>query len=126
MTQDDFGTPKPLPRGFVTTDEVATAGGIERGSVQDWVRAGLLPVPESTGGRGNFSRWHPFSVTLAKFIREQRAQGFTIPEIRGRIVMAFGERILELLPPPRKSRNELTKEKRAKKSRTTRSPRSRR
>lgn len=117
MTQDGFGIPKPLPRGFVTTDEVASAGGIERGSVQDWARAGLLPAPESAGGRGNFSRWHPVSVTLASFIREQRDQGFTIPEIRERIVMAFGERILEILAEPRKSRSELAKAKRAKKSR---------
>ena len=68
-------------------------------------RAGcLLPKPEFLRGRGSISRWRPMSVTLARFVREQRAQGYKISEIRPRIILAFGERIFEVLPEPRESR----------------------
>ncbi|WAS91836.1 hypothetical protein [Nannocystis punicea] len=127
MTHDDspprvlrFATPEELtealragdvlvvreafPNIYATTEQVAAAGEIERGSVGDWVRAGLLPIPEGSGGRGNKSRFPLFAVTLAKFIREQRKQGFGLLDLRPIMVATFCPRILEVLPDPRRSR----------------------
>ncbi|MDC0716136.1 hypothetical protein [Nannocystis bainbridge] len=113
---DVFAVREAFPNIYATTDQVAGAGEIERGTVGDWVRAGLLPAPGGSGGRGNKARFPLFAVTLAKFIREQRKQGFGLPDLRPIMVATFCPRILELLAPPRESRSELAKRKQQERS----------
>lgn len=101
MPNDEPWVPKPMPKDFATTEEVSAAGGIERNSVYDWLRYGLLPEPQTSGGRGIIAKWPMVTLELAKFIRSQRALGFGLPEIRPRIVTAFGDEILEVIAEPK-------------------------
>lgn len=108
------------PRDYATTDEVAAAAGVARASLGEWVRTGVLPAPRWTGGRGVIAKWPRVSLTIAAFVREQRELGFGLPEIRTRIVAAFGDKVLEVLAEPRPSRVQNSK-KGATKSRIRRS-----
>lgn len=100
MAEDTDAT----PRDYATTDEVAMAAGVARASLSEWVRAGVLPAPSWTGGRGVIAKWPRVSLKIAAFVREQRELGFGLPEIRARIVAAFGDKVLEVLAEPRASR----------------------
>ena len=84
--------PKPMGKDFATTEEVSEVARVNRASLYEWVREGLLPAPKTTGGRG---------VMVANFVRTQRELGFGLSEIRLRIIEAFGERILEVIAEPR-------------------------
>ncbi|MBZ5709642.1 hypothetical protein [Nannocystis pusilla] len=92
---------KPLGKDYATTEEVMDAGGVERGAIYEWMREGLLPKPRSTLGRGIIAKWPMIALDLAKFVRSQRDLAFGLPEIRPRIVAAFGEKILDVLAKPR-------------------------
>lgn len=96
-------TDDPIPRDYATTDEVAAAAGVVRTSLGEWVRTGVLPKPSWTGGRGVIAKWPCVSLKIAAFVREQRELGFGLPEIRARIVAAFGDRVLEVLAVPHTS-----------------------
>jgi hypothetical protein len=89
------------PRDYATTDEVSAAAGVERGALGEWVRAGLLPAPNWTGGRGVIAKWPRSALKIAAFVRSQRELGFGLQDIRVRIVAAFGDRVLEILAEPR-------------------------
>ncbi|MBZ5709644.1 MerR family transcriptional regulator [Nannocystis pusilla] len=97
MTED----PKPLGKDYATTDEVSAVAGVERTALYEWLREGLLPRPRTSGGRGIIAKWPMITLELAKFVRSQRELAFGLPEIRPRILQAFGEQILEVLPEPR-------------------------
>ena len=120
MTSDDKRwVPKPLPRDFATTEEVSEAAGVDRNAVYEWLRHGLLPAPRTTGGRGIISKWPLLALEVAKFVRSQRELGFGLPEIRARIVLAFGEEILKEIQEPKgpRKRGKTTAKKRARKPR---------
>ena len=93
--------PKEMGKDFATTEEVSEVAGVNRNSLYEWVREGLLPAPKTTGGRGIIAKWPLATLTIAKFVRGQRELGFGLPEIRDRIIEAFGEKIIEILDEPR-------------------------
>lgn len=90
----------PAARDYATTEEVSEVAGVERMALNLWVRAGLLPAPEWTGGRGVIAKWPLATLKIARFIRSQRDLGFGLQELRPRIIAAFGERVLGLLAEP--------------------------
>ena len=92
--------PKEMGKDFATTEEVSAVAGVERASLYEWVREGLLPAPKTTGGRGIIAKWPMSTLVIAKFVRSQRELGFGLPEIRARIIEAFGEKITEILDDP--------------------------
>ncbi len=93
--------PKPMGKDFATTEEVSEVAGVNRNSLYEWVREGLLPAPKTTGGRGIIAKWPLSTLVIAKFVRSQRDLGFGLTEIRARIIEAFGEKIIEVLDEPR-------------------------
>lgn len=98
-------------RDYATTDEVSAVAGVERGSLGEWVRAGLLPAPTWTGGRGVIAKWPRSALKIAAFVRSQRELGFGLQDIRARIVAAFGDKVLEILAEPRHPRVRVPKPK---------------
>ncbi len=128
MDEEDIWEPKPMGKDFATTEEVSRVAGVERASLYEWVREGLLPAPRTTGGRGIIAKWPPATLKIAKFVRRQRALGFGLVEIRARLIAAFGEKITTILSEPRgpraRARQAMAKKKAAKKKTAT--PRTRR
>lgn len=127
MTEDDTWEPKPLGKDYATTEEVTEAAGIERAALYEWLREGLIPEPQTTGGRGIIAKWPLVTLKIVKFIRSQRDLGFGLREMRARIVAAFGDKVLTVLAEPRGPRararkdgkkltNRRTKKKAAKKT----------
>ena len=80
---------------------MSEVAGINRNSLYEWVREGLLPAPNTTGGRGIIAKWPLSTLVIAKFVRGQRELGFGLSEIRARVIEAFGEKILEVTAEPR-------------------------
>ncbi len=113
MDDEDIWEPKPMGKDFATTEEVAEVAGVERASLYEWVRWGLLPAPRTTGGRGIIAKWPLATLKIAKFVRGQRELGFGLPEIRPRIIAAYGEKITTVLSEPRgpRARARLAKKK---------------
>lgn len=103
------------PRDYVTSDQVSAVAGVDRAALREWVRAGLLPRPEWTGGRGIIAKWPRVALKIAAFVRGQRELGFGLQDIRARIVAAFGDKVLEVLAEPRSPRRAPNKKKTAKK-----------
>ena len=108
---EEIWEPKPMGKDFVTTEEVSEVAGVNRNSLYEWVREGLLPAPKTTGGRGIIAKWPLSTLVIAKFVRSQRELGFGLPEIRARIIEAFGEKIVEVLNEPRGPRSRARKGK---------------
>jgi DNA-binding transcriptional MerR regulator len=79
---EEIWEPKPMGKDFVTTEEVSEVAGVNRNSLYEWVREGLLPAPKTTGGRGIIAKWPLSTLVIAKFVRSQRELGFGLPEIR--------------------------------------------
>lgn len=102
-------------RDYATSDEVSAVAGVDRLALREWVRAGLLPASQWTGGRGVIAKWPRSTLKIAAFVRSQRELGFGLQDIRARIVAAFGARVLELLPEPHSPRVRNKKKKAAKK-----------
>ncbi len=117
---EEIWEPKPMGKDFVTTEEVSEVAGVNRNSLYEWVREGLLPAPKTTGGRGIIAKWPLSTLVIAKFVRSQRELGFGLPEIRARIIEAFGEKIVEVLNEPRGPRSRARKGKKLAKRRPRR------
>jgi DNA-binding transcriptional MerR regulator len=94
---------------YVNIYQVATAAGVEKQALGEWVRAGLLPKPQWTGGRGVLGKWPRVTLKIAAFVRGQRELGFGLQDIRARIVAAFGDKVLEVLAEPKAPRVQNTK-----------------
>lgn len=92
--------PKPVPKDYVLVEELTEVAGVDRKSLLEWSRAGILPRPHSSRGRGIVSKWPKIALEIAKVVRKYREQGFGLLEIRPYLVKAFGEKILEVLPEP--------------------------
>jgi DNA-binding transcriptional MerR regulator len=94
---------------YVNIYQVMTAAGVDRAALREWVRAGLLPKPEWTGGRGVLGKWPRVTLKIAAFVRGQRELGFGLQDIRVRIIAAFGDKVLEVLAEPHSPRVQNTK-----------------
>ena len=60
------------------------AGGVARLTILAWVKAGLLPEPESvpTGNRGGHANRYPaWAIERARFIGAKRRSGHTKAEV---------------------------------------------
>jgi DNA-binding transcriptional MerR regulator len=101
MDRGDIWEPKAHGQGLRDDRGGLRGRGVERASLYEWVREGLLPAPRTTGGRGIIAKWPLATLKIAKFVRSQRELGFGLPEIRARIIEAFGEKITEILDEPR-------------------------
>ena len=97
---EDSREPKPMGKDYATTEEVSAVAGVERTALYEWLREGLLPKPQSSGGRGIIAKWPLSTLQIAEFVRSQRDLAFGLKEIRPRLVQAFGEKILEVLADP--------------------------
>lgn len=100
---------------YVNIYQVMTAAGVDKQALGEWVRAGLLPKPQWTGGRGVLGKWPRVALKIAAFVRSQRELGYGLQDIRSRIVAAFGDRVLEVLAEPRPARVQNKKKQSAKK-----------
>ena len=112
MSED---TEDSAPRDYATGEEMTAVAGVDRAALREWVRAGLLPKPAWTGGRGVIAKWPRSALKIAAFVRGQRELGFGLQDIRARIIAAFGDKVLELLAEPRIPRVRNKKKKAAKK-----------
>lgn len=92
--------PKPVAKDYVLVEELSEVAGVDRKSLLEWSRAGILPRPQSSRGRGIVSKWPRIALEIAKIVRKYREQGFGLLEIRPYLVKAFGEKILDVLPEP--------------------------
>lgn len=97
---EDSSGPKPMGKDYATTEEVSAVAGVERTALYEWLREGLLPKPQTSGGRGIIAKWPLSTLQIAEFVRSQRDLAFGLKEIRPRLVQAFGEKILEVLAEP--------------------------
>jgi DNA-binding transcriptional MerR regulator len=73
---------EPAAKDYATTEAVSEVAGVERMALNLWVRAGLLPAPKWTGGRGVIAKWPLVTLKIARFVRSQRDLGFGLQELR--------------------------------------------
>lgn len=70
---------------WATPDEVRdAAGGVAQNTLWRWVKLGLLPKPTLVSGgpgKGTRNRWPREALERARFVVEQRAEGYTLSEI---------------------------------------------
>lgn len=80
---------------WATPDEVRdAAGGVAQNTLWRWVKLGLLPKPTLVSGgpgKGTRNRWPREALVRARFVVEQRAEGYTLGEIAGMIAERWGE-----------------------------------
>jgi excisionase family DNA binding protein len=75
MDEEDIWEPKPMGKDFATTEEVSEVAGVERASLYEWVREGLLPAPRTTGGRGIIAKWPLATLKIAPRARHPAGDG---------------------------------------------------
>lgn len=75
---------KPAP---INTAAVAKAAGVHVSTITRWVKAGLLPAPETRreGVRGMRVRWPRHAPEQAAWVAALLADGWSYDEIRGAI-----------------------------------------
>lgn len=95
---------------WLTTAQVAAAGGVTESSAIRWARLGVLPKYTTVygGARGRQARWPLHAADQARWVKAQLEQGYTFEEIRQKL--AAGEfkpqvestSAIEPAPRPRK------------------------
>lgn len=75
-------SPKKPEPPFATTEEMVAITNVERQTLRQWVRRGLLPPAKIVSdGNGVKSRWPRVALEQARFIKEMRAQLYSLDEI---------------------------------------------
>ena len=81
-------TPEPP---FATTEELVAITNVERQTLRQWIKRGLLPPAKIVSdGNGVKSRWPRVALEQARFIKEMRAQLYSLDEIKLMIVERWG------------------------------------
>jgi DNA-binding transcriptional MerR regulator len=81
---------KPEPQ-FATTEEMVAVTNVERQTLRQWVKRGLLPQAKIiSDGNGVKSRWPREALERARFIMEMRAQLYSLDEIKPMIDERWG------------------------------------
>ncbi len=81
---------KPEPR-FATTEEMVAITDVERQTLRQWINRGLLPAAKIVSdGNGVKSRWPRVALEQARFIKEMRAQLYSLDEIKPMVLERWG------------------------------------
>jgi DNA-binding transcriptional MerR regulator len=73
---------KPEPP-FATTEEMVAITNVERQTLRQRIKRGLLPPAKIVSdGNGVKSRWPRIALEQARFIKEMRAQLYSLDEIK--------------------------------------------
>jgi hypothetical protein len=84
-------SPKKPEPPFATTEELVAITNVERQTLRQWVKRGLLPPAKIVSdGNGVKSRWPREALERARFIQEMRAQLYSLDEIKPMIVERWG------------------------------------
>jgi len=76
--------------------EVQGLAGVRARTLRHWVRKRVLPKPIGTGRGARYTEGH---VLRAKFSRELRNQGMSLPAIRARLEGLAEDQLRALVPP---------------------------
>lgn len=84
--------PKKTQSPFATTEELVAITNVERQTLRQWVKRGLLPPAKIVSdGNGVKSRWPRVALEQARFIKEMRAQLYSLDEIKPMVVERWGQ-----------------------------------
>lgn len=84
-------SPKKPEPPFATTEELVAITNVERQTLRQWVKRGLLPPAKIVSdGNGVKSRWPREALERARFIQEMRAQLYSLDEIKPMILERWG------------------------------------
>ena len=98
-TQGGYKVGAPVPRRspkkpeppFATTEEMVAITNVERQTLRQWVKRGLLPPAKIVSdGNGVKSRWSWIALEQARFIKEMRAQLYSLDEIQSMVRERWG------------------------------------
>ena len=93
-------SPKKPEPPFATTEEMVAITNVERQTLRHWIRRGLLPPAKIVSdGNGVKSRWPRVALEQARFIKEMRAQLYSLDEIKPMVLERWGPH-----PPADKSK----------------------
>ena len=83
--------PKKLEPPFATTEEMVAITNVERQTLRQWIKRGLLPPAKIVSdGNGVKSRWPRVALEQARFIKEMRAQLYSLDEIKPMMLERWG------------------------------------
>ena len=84
-------SPKKPEPPFATTEEMVAITDVERQTLRHWIRRGLLPPAKIVSdGNGVKSRWPRVALEQARFIKEMRAQLYSLDEIKPMVLERWG------------------------------------
>jgi hypothetical protein len=84
-------SPKKPEPPFATTEEMVAITNVERQTLRQWVKRGLLPPAKIVSdGNGVKSRWPRIALEQARFIKEMRAQLYSLDEIQPMVRERWG------------------------------------
>ena len=84
-------SPKKPEPPFATTEEMVAITNVERQTLRQWIKRGLLPPAKIVSdGNGVKSRWPRVALEQARFIKEMRAQLDSLDEIKPMMLERWG------------------------------------